>query len=217
MSTQRIYVADLAAYNNGSLHGVWIEASTDVAEMQNLINEMLAKSPYPNVVRALFQSDDGMGDLKYVTMDLHGRFNPGDGWTMIGKPFRSAEEYAIHDHEGLGDLGEYAGLDEVAKRVALAELAIERDIPLSVLIEFASDYCSGTDDADDVQSELDDRYAGEFGRGDEGNWAAEQAEDMGYQVPDWIGCHVDWKGVARDWLIDYSRIEADGTVYLFHA
>ena len=26
----RIYVADLAAYNNGKLHGVWIDATSDL-------------------------------------------------------------------------------------------------------------------------------------------------------------------------------------------
>jgi antirestriction protein len=43
----RIYVACLAAYNNGSLHGAWIEASSDVEEMQGQVSEMLARSPVP--------------------------------------------------------------------------------------------------------------------------------------------------------------------------
>ena len=29
----RIYVADLAAYNNGKLHGVWINASDDLDDI----------------------------------------------------------------------------------------------------------------------------------------------------------------------------------------
>jgi antirestriction protein len=41
----RIYVADLAAYNNGKLHGVWIDACDDLDSIQDQINEMLAKSP----------------------------------------------------------------------------------------------------------------------------------------------------------------------------
>ena len=41
----RIYVADLAAYNNGKLHGVWINACDDVDDIKAQINEMLAASP----------------------------------------------------------------------------------------------------------------------------------------------------------------------------
>ena len=41
----RIYVADLAAYNNGRLHGVWIDATLDPDDIQEQINKMLANSP----------------------------------------------------------------------------------------------------------------------------------------------------------------------------
>ncbi|QEI11815.1 antirestriction protein ArdA [Cellvibrio japonicus] len=40
-----IYVADLAAYNAGYLHGVWIDATLDVEDIQEQINTMLAASP----------------------------------------------------------------------------------------------------------------------------------------------------------------------------
>lgn len=41
----RIYVADLSAYNNGKLHGVWINATDELDDIQDQINEMLSKSP----------------------------------------------------------------------------------------------------------------------------------------------------------------------------
>ena len=41
----RIYVADLAAYNNGKLHGVWIDATQALDDIQEQINELLANSP----------------------------------------------------------------------------------------------------------------------------------------------------------------------------
>ncbi len=41
----RIYVADLAAYNNGKLHGVWINALDELGDIQEQISNMLAKSP----------------------------------------------------------------------------------------------------------------------------------------------------------------------------
>lgn len=43
----RIYVACLAAYNNGRLHGRWIDATQDPDDIQAEITEMLAASPIP--------------------------------------------------------------------------------------------------------------------------------------------------------------------------
>jgi antirestriction protein len=44
----RIYVACLAAYNNGYLHGRWIDATNGACVIQDEINEMLATSPIPD-------------------------------------------------------------------------------------------------------------------------------------------------------------------------
>lgn len=41
----RIYVADLAAYNAGHLHGSWIDATLDVEDIQEQISSMLGCSP----------------------------------------------------------------------------------------------------------------------------------------------------------------------------
>ena len=41
----QIYVADLAAYNNGKLHGVWIDATKSVDEIFDIINTLLENSP----------------------------------------------------------------------------------------------------------------------------------------------------------------------------
>jgi len=43
--TPRIYVADLAAYNNGVLHGNWIEVSDDPDSIRDEIQGMLKASP----------------------------------------------------------------------------------------------------------------------------------------------------------------------------
>ncbi|WKW52066.1 antirestriction protein ArdA [Rhodomicrobium lacus] len=44
-SNPRIYVACLAAYNNGYLHGVWINADQDADTIRDEITAMLARSP----------------------------------------------------------------------------------------------------------------------------------------------------------------------------
>lgn len=44
MTEPRIYVADLAAYNNGKLHGIWIDAADDLDTIQEQVDKMLAES-----------------------------------------------------------------------------------------------------------------------------------------------------------------------------
>ncbi len=41
----RIHVADLAAYNDGKLHSVWVDATQDLDDIQEQINKMLSESP----------------------------------------------------------------------------------------------------------------------------------------------------------------------------
>ena len=44
----RIYAACLAAYNNGHLHGKWIDANQDAENIMSEIQSMLAASPIPH-------------------------------------------------------------------------------------------------------------------------------------------------------------------------
>lgn len=46
--TPRIYCACLSAYNNGKLHGRWIDCDQDADDIWEEINEMLAASPEPD-------------------------------------------------------------------------------------------------------------------------------------------------------------------------
>ena len=57
----RIYVADLAAYNGGNLHGVWINALDEVSEIQNQVNDMLKNSPEPNAEEWAIHDFEGFG------------------------------------------------------------------------------------------------------------------------------------------------------------
>lgn len=78
----RIYVACLAAYNSGILHGEWIDVSQDVGDIWDGINAMLSASPVAG-----------------------------------------AEEWAIHDYEGFGELrlSEYEGVERVQALAAFIE------------------------------------------------------------------------------------------------
>jgi antirestriction protein len=60
-SDYSIYVADLAAYNNGKLHGVWIDALSD--DIQDQINDMLGQSPEGFAEEWEIHSFDGFGSV----------------------------------------------------------------------------------------------------------------------------------------------------------
>jgi len=59
----RIYVADLAAYNNAILRGVWIDAAQDPEEIQAEIDEMLSESPEPIAEEWAIHDYEGFGGL----------------------------------------------------------------------------------------------------------------------------------------------------------
>ena len=48
MTQPRIYIADLAAYNNGILHGAWVDATQELDDIQDQINAILKASPIEN-------------------------------------------------------------------------------------------------------------------------------------------------------------------------
>ncbi len=57
----RIYVSDLAAYNNCILHGVWIDATEDLEVSQEQINTMLASSPVEDAEEYAIHDYEGFG------------------------------------------------------------------------------------------------------------------------------------------------------------
>lgn len=60
----RIYVADLAAYNAGYLHGVWVDATLDVDEIQAQIDTMLAASPVGDAEEYAIHDFEGFGSYR---------------------------------------------------------------------------------------------------------------------------------------------------------
>ncbi|MCY7273039.1 MAG: antirestriction protein ArdA [Phormidesmis sp. CAN_BIN44] len=62
--TPRIYVACLAAYNNGILHGEWIDCDQDADSIQEEINAMLKQSPEPNAEEWAIHDSDCFKGLK---------------------------------------------------------------------------------------------------------------------------------------------------------
>lgn len=172
----RIYAACLAAYNNGILHGSWIDCGgKDADDIGEEVRAMLAKSPIEN-----------------------------------------AEEWAIHDYECpdqlRGQFSEYMGLDKVATLASLGELMDQGD-HYAAGVALALDRMSGTWDATDVESWIDDHYAGESSFGPAG-WCETWLEEMGdlEGVPENLRFYIDFEAYARDTAMngDVEFVDADG-------
>lgn len=101
----RIYVADLAAYNNGFLHGVWIDATQGVDDIQEEINKMLACSPVEDSEEYAIHDYEGFGS--YPLGEYEG--------------LESAHEVAcfIEEHSELGAelLAHFSSIDEARQAI----------------------------------------------------------------------------------------------------
>jgi antirestriction protein len=65
MSTPpRIYVACLAAYNAGCLHGEWIDADQSADDIADAVQAMLASSPEPGAEEWAIHDYEGFGSLR---------------------------------------------------------------------------------------------------------------------------------------------------------
>jgi antirestriction protein len=62
--TPRVYVACLASYNNGRLHGRWIDA-TDADDMRDAVSAMLAESPTPGAEEWAIHDYEHFEGLKF--------------------------------------------------------------------------------------------------------------------------------------------------------
>lgn len=107
MCEPRIYVADLAAYNNGKLHGVWVDATLDLDDIQEAVAEMLKTSPEEGAEEYAIHDYEGFGS--YRVREYEG--------------LESVHEVAcfIEEHEELGAelLAHFSSIDEA--RTAIDE------------------------------------------------------------------------------------------------
>lgn len=60
----RIYVASLADYNDGRLHGAWIDAAQDDDELGAAVKDMLAQSPSPGAEEWAIHDYEDFGPLR---------------------------------------------------------------------------------------------------------------------------------------------------------
>ena len=147
----KIYVACLKSYNNGILHGKWVDATKEVDEIDSEITTMLKELS-----------------------------------------FRAAEEWAIHDYDGFGDLrlGEYPSLTSIHK---IALFLQEHEELGEKLLNYTG--C----DIDHAQNLIDDNYLGKYeGIGD---YAREMTKSC-TEIPHSIEYYIDYDSMGKDMLLD---------------
>ena len=67
----RIYVADLAAYNSGFLHGCWIEVDQEVDEIWNQVKAMLKASPVDDSEEHAIHDYEGFHGVYMSPVSIH--------------------------------------------------------------------------------------------------------------------------------------------------
>lgn len=191
----RIYAACLASYNAGRLFGRWIDCEGKSGdELGQEIARMLKGSPCPNVQRVECTSCEHI--QCYVPNDTCAECGGA-----LSEPFASAEEWAIHDHEGFAGLikSEWPDLEDVAAiaeglhgndRCGFLWLVADRGMKPSEALDQAESVCLYQ--ADGVHDLASD-YAQELASG-----TIENFEERASQWP--FSC-IDWEQAGRELVI----------------
>lgn len=104
----RIYVACLAAYNNGVLHGAWINAAQEAWALYDQAKDMLAASPVASAEEWAIHDYEGFGGVRL------------EEYTGLDRVAELAAFIAEHGAVGAALLDYYSGdMDEA--RAAMAE------------------------------------------------------------------------------------------------
>lgn len=181
--TPRIYAASLSDYNNGRLHGVWIDvAGKDAEEIEEEVKEMLRGSKYPNV----------FVDCPEPACEEEGQ---AGCWTCHSAGLvPSAEEWAIHDYEGFHGLrlSEYEAFPTIA---ALAEQIEEHGPAFAAWIDNGN--AEGLE-PDEWAEGFQEAFAGEFETLEE--WAESFLDDTGFfdGMPEHVRPYFNVEAWARD-------------------
>lgn len=215
---RRIYVACLASYNAGILHGRWIDADQTAEEITEEVERMLEDSPEPNIVVRIgvCQACDKRFRMQVRDPDAEAALEcPECGSDDVqscrrGDLTRSAEEWAIHDHEGFEGLnvGEWESFEKIAE---WAEL-LEKHGP--AYAAYAGNVGEEYADA----AGFVEAYQGEYKS--ERAYAEEYADAVGLvDESSPMGMYFDWDSFASDLFMDscYSITAPGGMVYVFRS
>lgn len=134
--TPKIYVASLSDYNDGRLHGRWIEANQEPEQLHQSVQDMLKTSPMPLAEEWAIHDYEGFGS---VYLSEH------ESLETIARLAKGVEEHGVSfaawvAYRGLADeqapelfneafLGRYDTLRDYANQFAAELGLIERFVP----------------------------------------------------------------------------------------
>ena len=119
----RIYVADLSAYNQGILHGDWIDANQEPEELSAEVQIMLERSPTPGAEEFAIHDFEGFGDYRVGEYDsLESVSCIARGIGEHGPAFGAWAERCRHDEDALerfdeAYLGEWSSVEKYAEEL----------------------------------------------------------------------------------------------------
>ena len=105
MTQPKLYVACLASYNNGCLHGRWMDAAQECSELQDEINAMLKASPEEGADEWAIHDFEGFGSY---------RLSEYEGLESVHEVASFIEE---HGDLGAELLSYYSDVDEARKAI----------------------------------------------------------------------------------------------------
>jgi antirestriction protein len=135
--TPRIYVACLAAYNCGRLHGEWIDADQSADDIHAGIKQMLSRSPEPGAEEWAIHDHDNFQGIA---------LNESESIETVAE---IAELLREHDGAGAIAYNHFGDLDDARK--ALAEQYYGE---WSSLADWAEDYLRDTGGLENVPESL---------------------------------------------------------------
>ena len=120
-SEPQIYVACLAAYNSGFLHGKWITPKADKDELLEQIEKILKSSPIPNAEEHAIHDYDEFPNLgEYPSLDDIIKVQEAIDEHGISIVNGFLENWSVDDLEHIGDAyyGEYNDFSDFAYNLA---------------------------------------------------------------------------------------------------
>lgn len=106
----RVYIASLADYNGGRLHGVWLDAAAEKEELESGIEQMLAASPQPAAEEWGIYDHEGFAGLRIDSHESLERVTAlGRGLAEHGVAFAHYVRLLAPDEDVSGFRGAYLG------------------------------------------------------------------------------------------------------------
>ncbi len=137
--TPQIYVASLADYNAGRLHGVWIDATLNKEEINEAVTKMLKRSPEPFAEEYAIHDFEGFGPLRlseYESLETverlaQGISEHGMAFAHFASCFGTTDADLLDDF-GNAYIGHYDSVKEYAEELLVdlgAEQVLEKMVP----------------------------------------------------------------------------------------